>query len=130
MVRLAMMSDIDTIKETAKKMVKEVGFILRPALVEAVKRQELLYDDLTASFCHYHTRRDGVSVIYEICVPVEHRGKGIAKTMINMIPTPVRLKCPVDNESNGFYKYIGFELLGTEPGKKRMLNIWQLKDKQ
>lgn len=34
MVRLAMMSDIDTIKETAQKMVKEVGFILRPALVE------------------------------------------------------------------------------------------------
>ncbi len=126
MIRLAKMNDIDAIKETAKKMVKEVGFILRPALEDAVRREELLFDDKTNSFCHYHTRRDGISVIYEICVLVEHRGKGIAKTMINMIPQPIRLKCPIDNESNNFYKHIGFKLQCVEQGKKRPLNVWTL----
>lgn len=128
MIRLAKLTDIDNVKNTAKLMVKEVGFILRPALVDAVRREELIFEDRTDSFCHYHTRKDGVSVIYEICVLKENRGRGIARHMINMIPRPIRLKCPVDNESNGFYKHMGFELLGTEPGKKRMLNIWQLKD--
>lgn len=130
MVRLAKMSDIDAIKETAKVMVKEVGFILRPALEEAVRREELLFEDKTNSFCHYHTRRDGVSVIYEICVPLEHRGNGIAKTMIDMLPLPIQLKCPIDNESNNFYKHIGFELIRVDPGKKRMLNVWSKGTKQ
>ena len=75
MVRLAMTSDIDIIKKTAQKMVKEVGFILRPALEEAVRREELLFDDASTSFCHYHTRRDGVSVIYEICAPLNTEGR-------------------------------------------------------
>jgi N-acetylglutamate synthase-like GNAT family acetyltransferase len=126
MVRLATLTDIDAIKEVAKHYVKELGFILRPALEEAVRREELLYEDKTNSFCHYHTRRDGVSVIYEICVPVEHRGGGIAKAMINMIPPPIQLKCPVDNESNKFYEHFGFKLLCVDPGEKRMLNVWLL----
>jgi N-acetylglutamate synthase-like GNAT family acetyltransferase len=125
-IRLAKLTDIDAIKETAKHLVKEVGFILRPALEEAVRREELLYEDKTNSFCHYHTRRDGVSVIYEICVPKENRGQGIAKTMINMLPRPVQLKCPVDNESNKFYEHIGLKLIRVDPGKKRMLNVWLL----
>ena len=126
MIRIAKISDIDKIKEIAQSYTKEIGFVMRPALEDAVKRQELLYDDETGSFCHYRYRRDGVSVIYEICVPQQHRGKGIAKTMINMILTPVQLKCPVDNESNAFYKHIGFELIETLPGKKRELNVWRL----
>lgn len=126
MVRLATLNDIGDIKETAKKMVKEVGFILRPALEEAVRREELLFEDKTKSFCHYHTRRDGVSVIYEICVPIEFRGQGIAKQMIFMIPRPIQLKCPIDNESNNFYRHFGFALIKTAPGKKRDLNLWRL----
>lgn len=129
MVRLAKISDIDCIKDVAKGYVKELGFILRPALIEAVKREELLFDPETRSFCHYHTRRDGVTVIYEICVPKEARGKGIAREMINMLPLPIQLKCPVDNESNEFYKHIGFVLLSVEPGRKRNLNIWRLENR-
>jgi N-acetylglutamate synthase-like GNAT family acetyltransferase len=129
MIRLAKLTDIDAIKKVAAKHTKELGFILRPALIEAVKREELLYETETDSFCHYHTRRDGVSVIYEICVPTECRGKGIAQQMINMIPLPIALKRPVDNESNKFYAHIGFSLFSVEPGKKRQLNVWRLENR-
>lgn len=126
MKRLAKISDIDTIKQVAAKHTRELGFILRPALVEAVRREELLFDDATGSFCHYHTRRDGVSVIYEICVPEQFRGGGIAREFLYMMPLPIQLKCPVDNESNKFYKHVGFNLVAVEDGKKRKLNVWRL----
>lgn len=127
MVRLATLSDIDAIKKVAQKHTKELGFILRPALEEAVRREELLFEPESGSFCHYHVRRDSICTVYEICVPPEQRGRGIAKQMINMLPRPVRLKCPVDNESNGFYQKYGFEKIAVEPGKKRELNVWMLK---
>jgi len=126
MKRLAKISDIDIIKQVAAKHTRELGFILRPALVEAVRREELLFDDATGSFCHYHTRRDGVSVIYEICVPEQFRNMGIAKSFLYMIPLPIQLKCPIDNESNNFYQHLGFKLVGVEQGKKRRLNVWRL----
>lgn len=124
----ATLNDIAGIKGLAAKHTKELGFILRPALEEAVKRGELLcakdFDCNIAGFCHYHRRRDGVSVIYEICVNPEVRGGGLGLAMINRLPRPVKLKCPEDNESNGFYKHIGCKLLGVEKGKKRKLNVW------
>jgi ribosomal protein S18 acetylase RimI-like enzyme len=126
MIRLARMSEIDAIKQVAQKHSREIGFILRPALVEAVKRGELLIDTASGGFCHYHRRRDGVSVIYEICVPEAARGAGTARAMIDMLLRPVELKCPVDNASNGFYEHIGFTLIRTDPGKKRQLNVWRL----
>lgn len=129
MVRLAKQNDIDQIKKVAAQYTHELGFILRPALEEAVKRGELLYDPHTGSFCHYHTRRDDVTVIYEICVPEAARGRGIGRQMVDMLPTPIQLKCPVDNPSNEFYKKLGFLLFSVEPGKRRELNLWRLENR-
>jgi N-acetylglutamate synthase-like GNAT family acetyltransferase len=126
MIRQAKISDIEIIKKIAARYSSEIGFILRSALEDAVKRNELLFDEISGAFCHYHTRRDKTSVIYEICVPKFDRGKGLARQMINMLPRPVLLKCPVDNESNKFYEHMGFTLLRVDPGKKRQLNVWQL----
>lgn len=125
MIRQATIADIDHIKAVAARYKPELGFILRPALVEAVGRGELLYHP-SGAFCHYHTRRDGVTTIYEICVPAEARGQGLGRQLIERLPRPVRLKCPVTNESNGFYRRLGFVLVETVPGKKRELNIWRL----
>jgi ribosomal protein S18 acetylase RimI-like enzyme len=126
MLRLAHNDEIDTIKRVAAKHTRELGFILRPALEEAVRRGELLFDQGTGAFCHYHRRRDGVTVIYEICVPPEARGRGIGRTMVDMLLCPVQCKCPEDNASNGFYEHIGFTRVAVEPGKKRKLNVWRL----
>lgn len=125
-IRQATLADIDHIKQVAGRYKKELGFILRPALIEAVRRGELLYHPASSAFCHWHRRRDGVSVIYEICVPTESRGQGIGRRMVELLPRPIRLKCPVDNASNNFYRHLGFDLAATEPGKKRALNVWLL----
>lgn len=124
-IRQATLTDIDHIKQIAARYKQELGFILRPALVEAVNRSELLYHE-SGSFCHWHRRRDGVSVIYEICVPDEARGQGLGRAMVEQLPRPIRLKCPVDNAANEFYRHLGFELVAVEPGKKRQLNVWKL----
>lgn len=125
MIRQATLTDIDHIKQIASHYKTELGFILRPALAEAVKRGELLYHE-SGAFCHYHIRRDGVTVIYEICVPGEARSQGLGRAMVERLPRPIQLKCPIDNSSNGFYEHLGFRLMATEPGKKRQLNLWRL----
>lgn len=124
-IRNATLDDINHIKQIADKNKTELGFVLRPALVEAARREELLYHP-SGAFCHWHRRRDGISVIYEICVSKELRRKGLGREMVQSLPLPIRLKCPVDNHANGFYQHLRFELVATEPGKKRALNIWLL----
>lgn len=129
MVRLATLDDISDIKKIADKNSKEIGFVLRPALEEHCKKNTLLvceFDDKIAGFCNYHHRKDGINVIYEICVSKDFRNKGLAKELINSVPRPIRLKCPVDNESNKFYQHIGAKLVETVPGRKRDLNIYTI----
>mgnify|MGYP002623878671 CR=1 FL=1 len=131
MVRKATLQDIDAIKKIADKYIKEIGFVLKPALEESCKKGTLLVyecENIVVGFCNYHHRRDGINVIYEICVSDNFRHKGIAKELINNIPKPIRLKCPVDNESNNFYKHIGAKLVEIVPGKKRDLNVYEIGD--
>lgn len=106
MVRLATLDDIDSIKKIADKHTKEIGFVLRPALVEHCNKKTLLVYEIDGEiigFCNYHHRRDD-------------------------IPKPIRLKCPVDNESNKFYIHIGARLIETVAGKKRDLNVYEIGD--
>ena len=63
---------------------------------------------------------DDINVIYEICVSDNYRNKGIAKQLIDNVLKPIRLKCPVDNESNKFYIHIGARLMETVGGKKEI----------
>ena len=131
MVRLATLQDIDAIKKIADKHTKEIGFVLRPALSEHCNKKTLLIyetDGEVVGFCNYHHRRDDINVIYEICVLDNYRNKGIAKQLIDNVPKPIRLKCPVDNESNKFYIHIGARLVETVSGKKRDLNVYEIGD--
>lgn len=125
----ATLEDIDGIKKIADKNANEIGFVLRPALEEHCKKGSLLVakdKDKIIGFCNYNKRNDGVNIIYEICNDFKYRGNGIAKAMIEKIERPIQLKCPIDNESNNFYKHYGFKLIEIEDGKKRKLNIWRL----
>jgi len=125
-VRLANLEDIDRIKLLADKHRKELGFIIRSALVDSVNHNRLLVEDCSGAFCNFRKRKDNVTVIYEICVPAEFRNMGIGKLFIANIEKPIQLKCPVDNESNLFYNKLGFVLIRKETGKKRELNVWRL----
>jgi hypothetical protein len=128
-VKLAELSDIPAIKAIADKYSNEIGFVLRPALEENCKKGTLIVAkdrDTVLGFCNYNKRKDGVNVIYEICTEYCYRGNGIARKMIEAIERPIRLKCPIDNESNNFYANIGCQLVDVENGKKRKLNVWEL----
>lgn len=104
-----------------------LGYISPGQLRDAIQSGEIMCHPATGAFCRFRRRKkDGVTVIYEIAVPMEVRGRGIARRMIDLLPRPIELKCPVDNESNGFYQHLGFEFGGTVPGKKRDLNIWRM----
>lgn len=130
-VRQATLEDIDAIKKIADKNSQQIGFVLRPALEENCKKGNLLVAEAIGEilgFCNYNTRKkDNTNVIYEVCVDYKYRGNGIGKKLIDNIERPILLKCPVDNESNNFYGTYGFTLIDVEDGKKRKLNVWELK---
>ena len=130
MIRLATEQDIDTISKIASKSSKEIGFVMKVAMKEAITKDSLIVverNKQVIGFCKFNKRKkDGVTVIYEVCVLKEYRGMGYGKQMINYLDKPIELKCPVDNASNKFYQGIGCELVETVPGRKRALNVWRL----
>lgn len=123
----AIADDIDVIKKLADSHKKELGFILRPALLESIQKNEVLVakiDDQIIGFMHWHKRKDGWSTRYHLCVQKDSRGKGIGKMLVDKVPKPNKGRCPIDNESNKFFRKIGAKFRGTESGKKRRLNVW------
>jgi len=132
MISLAQSKDIDAIKYIADRNKAALGFVMRPALIEAQQRSELLVatqDGVVVGFVNYRTLsriRVGWHTIYEICVDESARGQGMGRALLDAVPRPVRLKCPVDLTANEFYKRYGLLNVWTEqPDNKRTLNIWQ-----
>lgn len=126
-ILLASSDDLDAVKKIADAHRKELGFVLRPALIDSIDKQELFVakiDDEVVGFMHWHKRKDGWSTRYHLCVAKQARGQGIGKMLVDEVPKPNRGRCPIDNESNKFFKKIGAKFDGTEPGKKRRLNVW------
>lgn len=125
-VRPATLTDLPWVKAMADRHKPELGFVLRPALAEAIQRGEVLvvYGE---GFCHYHRRRDGGSTVYELCSEAfALRGVGgLGRALLAAVPRPVRLKCPIGLAANDFYAHVGGTLIRTEPGKRRALNVWE-----
>lgn len=94
------------------------------AMSEAAEKGELVLVD--GGMCRWHLRRDGVVVIREIIVLPKRRGAGVGRSMVNAILAwnpgrAVRVRCPAEYESNGFWRRMGFELTGKEKG----VNTWE-----
>lgn len=120
-VRPATASDLDWVKRMADRHRREVGFVLRPALADAIERGELLVGIGASGFCHWHARRDGWHTVYELV----SEAAGTGRALLAAVPRPLRLKCPLDLPANEFYVRCGATWLGTQPGKRRPLNVWQ-----
>jgi len=127
------MADLDAIKRIADANKDTLGFVLRPALAENIARQWVLVAEEGSrilGFCNFRHRRDGQTTIYEICVSKDERGCGIGRAMIEALVKEchscIRLKAMQGTAANGFYQHLGFELVGTEQGKKRALNVWTI----
>lgn len=131
-VRPATPDDISAVKRIADGNKTALGFVMRPALVEAQARGELLVAEeggAVVGFVNYRTLtrvRPGWRTVYEICVCRDARGKGHGAALLDAVPRPVRLKCPVDLPSNEFYRRYGLLNVWTEDrDSKRSLNVWQ-----
>jgi GNAT superfamily N-acetyltransferase len=75
----------------------------------------------------------GWHVVHTLAVDILHQREGIGRVLLNSVPLPIRLKCPVEvgktpypNPANDFYRAMGFTLAGTDTTKKgKLLNVWE-----
>lgn len=90
------------------------------SLYESYLRGELLM--VEGGLCQFRHRRDGQITIHVLL----SNKPGAAKRMLNQLldrhPNRIVAKCPIEYESNAWYKRNGFHLIGTE-GK---INIWSM----
>lgn len=128
-VRYAEEDELLETQKVARQYLSKVGFVRLASLKEHQEKKTLKVievDGKIVGFVNFYLRKDGWTVIYELAVLKEFTNKGYARKLIESLPKPIRLKCPVDNESNEFYRHIGFTLLETVKGRKRDLNVWLL----
>lgn len=137
-IRLACCDDLDSIKGIADSNRDHLGFVVRAALEEHIHRGWLyvsIWDGLLVGFANFRPRRDGWTVIYEICVTETFRCQGIGGRLLSTVYAAdvqrgrlgLRLKCPVGSPANTFYQTMGLQRIGEEQGKRRNLVIWQWK---
>jgi len=129
-IRYGVPRDWDEINVIARQYPQELGFVRRVSVLEAMQCFEVYVafnGDQLLGFVNWHKRRDGWRTIYEIAVHRDWRGRGVGKALARAVGIPVRLKCPVDNDSNRFYEGLGMTLVRREDGRVRVLNVWELK---
>jgi N-acetylglutamate synthase-like GNAT family acetyltransferase len=136
LIRPALPEDIDAIKRLADTHKHELGFLRRPALLEAISRQELLVaqNDLgIIGFVEYRHRKDQQTTLYNVVVHPNHRNHSIGKRLLFALEEEaqqrgkswVLLKCPIDLSANNFYLHLGYLKVDVEQGKTRNLNVWR-----
>lgn len=129
-IRRGTADDAEACQQLTRTYRRWFPFVMRASLIEAAGRGELLIaevDGMFAGFVSYRTRRDGWHTVYEIAVAPEFCGEGVGRNLLYAVPTPIRLKCPVDNEaSNRFYERAGM-MLETVVSGKRPLNVWTMR---
>lgn len=129
-IRWGLEKDLPAVKRIANQYRDELGYVMLPALREAIARRTLYVATDSAGnvqgFVNSRTRRDGMHVIYEIAVAKEWRGKRIGAALLNAVPHPKRLKVTVDNEAAiQFYERAGMMRVGQEAGRKRALFVYE-----
>jgi N-acetylglutamate synthase-like GNAT family acetyltransferase len=136
MIRQATIDDIPAIDEIAKLYKYELGWVRHVALKESIAKGALLVvvvADQVIGFAEYNHAKRGYTSLYHIAV--SQKGNGYGRQLIDAIIKEakskgsqfVRIKCPVDLSANKFYERLGFSLAKVEPGKKRKINVWEMK---
>ena len=136
-IHTATLLDLGELKELTDAHKHELGFVLRPALARSITRGEVLVaenDTGLIGFVEYHHRQDEQTTLYHIIVAPDYRRQGIGQRLIERLANEARavgkkiivLKCPITLPANDFYARTGWSLAGSEPGKRRLLNLWRL----
>lgn len=134
-IRKATPADVIACDRIARQFKSELGFVRRDNLTKSASKGLLHVgeiDGVVRGFVEYNTptrgANRGYSVVYHLATERCWGGYGIGRNLLYSVPTPIRLKCTVDNgTANTFYAGVGMRLTGTEAGKRRELNVWELK---
>lgn len=130
-IRYGTETDGDTCQRIARQYPSALPFISRAQLRQSLAKRELLvadYDGQTVGFVRFHARRDGWQTVYDLAVHRDYSGRGIGRALLYAVPAPIRLKCTLDNTvANRFYGNAGMQLAGVEQGRKRPLNVWEMR---
>jgi N-acetylglutamate synthase-like GNAT family acetyltransferase len=135
-ITLAKPEDLHAIKSITESCKYELGFVPRSVLGQAILQEEILVareSDAVIGFIHFRITRRGYCTIAEIGVHPACRGRGLGKALLQSVTekagasgiTRLRLKCPADLPANGFYAHLGFTRTAMEPGRKRLLAVWE-----
>lgn len=130
LIRYALPSDIDQCQHIAQQHSRYLPFVRRDSLQRDTVFVAVL-DNTIVGFCRWNTptRGDNVgwNVIHELAVLHGCEGQGVGRMLLYAVTTPVTLKCTADNPANQFYANAGMQLVRTEPGIKRDLNVYEMR---
>ena len=115
---------------------EQLGFISKVQVEQAEEADQLYWKEsedgeIVAAAIIRHCVNKPQTTLQDIAVLEEHRGKGLAQSIIDEAAEDSRhpkmlAKCPVDLPSNDWYDSRGWEHAGVQDGKNRDLNIWEL----
>jgi ribosomal protein S18 acetylase RimI-like enzyme len=129
MIRLANEDDLDRIKQIANQNREFIGFVMKVALKESIKKNSLLVfekENQIIGFVHFHKRLDGWNTLHELAVDKNYHKQGVGKELFSCVPLPIRLKTTEDNDNaRKFYELNGMTPVKKEQGKKRKLIVFE-----
>lgn len=85
-------------------------------------------EGIVLGFARFHTRLDGWTTLYDLAIDPRYQGLGAGRNLLYSVPTPMRLKCPIQINANLFYQHAGMRHCGTEVTRNGdLVNAWELR---
>jgi ribosomal protein S18 acetylase RimI-like enzyme len=137
-VSAAMEGDLRPCKRIADQHRTELGFLTLAVFEDAARRGQLLVAHAAPGvlgFVRFNQHRRGTeTALYDIAVDRTWQGRGVGRALVVRLALESRraereaivLKCPEELEANRFYERLGFQAMGIDPGRRRMLRLWRL----
>lgn len=135
-VRKPTLNDLDQIKSIADSNRNSLGFVIIGELLFSIEKKWMFVIDIDSKICgfiNYRHRKDDITTVYQICVENQNRGRGYGSLLMDKLveeakeygKKEIRLKSPIKNKSNRFYKNYGFKIIAKEKKKRNTILIWQ-----
>lgn len=127
-IRFGVERDVEEVNKIARMYPKELPYIPKVQLRRSIAARELIVSENSegkvSGFAQFHTRRDGVTRLYDIAVHRDYRKQLIGTGLIAALPKPLEVVTPFDSDANAWYERLGYRLVKRYPGKSRDLHLW------